>query len=91
MFFDQGIFAMKRDGVEIQIKGFAPFKTKLVHGIEPQAQHFWVAGWINPATVFGKKCTFGRTVESRKEGKAFIQHIAHDMTIAGCAKELQGK
>jgi hypothetical protein len=82
---------MEGDGVEIEIKGMTTTETKVSHGIKPKPKHLSIAGRIDPATVFGEKGTFGRAVESGKEGKTFIKHIGHDMTVPGVAKEFQGK
>jgi hypothetical protein len=91
MFFDQGVFAMKGDGVKIQIKGATTLKTKLAHGIEPKPEYFRVAGRINPAAVLGKKSPLWRAVEPGEESKTLVQHIAHDMAVPGIAEKFQGQ
>ena len=91
VFFDQGIFPVEGNGVEVQIKGATPTEAKASHGIKPEIEHLRVAGGIDAATVFGKKGSLGGAVEPGKKGEAFVEHIAHDMTVAGIAKEFQSQ
>jgi hypothetical protein len=91
MFLNQCIFAVEGNGVEIKIEGISPLKAQFVGGIKPELQKLRIAGGVYPATVFGKKGAFGDSVEPGKKGKTFVEYIAHGMTVASIAEELQGK
>lgn len=91
VFFDQGIFPVEGNGVEVQIKGAAPAEAQASHGIKPKIEHLRVAGGIDAATVFGQESSLGTAVEPGKKGQAFVEHIAHDMAVAGIAKEFESQ
>lgn len=78
---------MEGNGVEVQIKRATASKTKFTHGANPKPEYFGVAGWINPAAVFGEKRTLRCAVEAGKKGEALIEHIAHDMAVTGVTEE----
>ena len=48
-----------------------------------------VGGRIDTATVLGQEGAFGDDVQSREEGQALVEHIAHDVTVPRSAEQLQ--
>src|SRR5262245_41159293 len=74
---DQGIFAVKRDGVEVEIEGCAALETDLGRGVEPEPHPLRVAAWINPRAVLRQQGSLRRDVESREEREALVEDIAH--------------
>lgn len=51
VFLDQVALAMKRDCVEIQIKGDAPLQAQLGHGIKSQAHKLRMGLWLDTAAI----------------------------------------
>src|SRR5262245_6011732 len=51
VFLDQGIFAVKGDGVEVEVEGCTAFKPNLRCGLEPQPHPLRVAARIDPRAV----------------------------------------
>ena len=49
MLLHQGIFAMKRDGVKVQVKGDALFKAQSCDSLKPQAHQSGIALGIDAA------------------------------------------
>ena len=80
---------MKGDGVEIKVKGEPFGKTQFRHGVEPKTHPPRIALGIYPATVFGEKRAFGDHIQTGKERQPFVQHVTHDVAVAGGAKKLQ--
>ena len=86
---DQGILAVKRDGVEVQVERRPPLQSQAVDRVEPVAHQGRIAGRVDAATVFGEEGSLGDDVQSGEEGQPLVEHGAHDMAVAGAAEELQ--
>ena len=91
MFLDKSILPVERDGMEIKVEGLAPSQTDLSCRIKPEAHEFRITGRIDSAAIFGQKRTLGSAVESGKQGQAHIKDLAHDMAVAGIAKEFESQ
>jgi hypothetical protein len=91
MLFNECVFPVEGDGVEVQIKGRAPFKAQSPHGVKPKAHQSWVGLGIHPAAIFGEEGAFGDRVQTGKKGQPLVEHIAHDMAVAGRAKEFESQ
>ena len=72
MLLDQGIFAMERDRVEIQVEGTTARQTEPAHGFEPAAHQLRVANRVDPATVLGQERSLGDDVQAREEGQSLV-------------------
>jgi hypothetical protein len=46
---------------------------------------------IHSAAVFGEERAFGNYVQAGKKSQPLIEHIAHDVTVTGRAKELESQ
>ena len=88
---DQGILAMKRNGMEVEIEGGPLLQAQCADGVVPSAHEGGRAGWVNTATLLGQKGTLGHDVEPGKQCQAFVEDRAHDMAMARIAKEFQGE
>ena len=89
--FDQGILAMERDRVKIQVKGMSAGQPEPAHGVEPASHQFRIAGRGDPATVFGQERSLGGDVQSGEEGQPLVQHHAHDMAVTRRPEQFQGQ
>ena len=65
---DQGIVAMERDRVEIQVEGPPAGQAEPAHGVEPAAHQFGIAGRGDPAAVLGEEGSLGDDVQARRRG-----------------------
>jgi hypothetical protein len=92
---DQGVVAVIRDGVEIQVEGqvegAAAFEPESAHGVEPAAHQLRVASRIDAAAVLGQEGSLGDDVQPGEEGQPLVEHGAHDVGMTGGAEELQGQ
>jgi hypothetical protein len=89
MLFHQGLFAVKGNGMEVQIKRISPRKPEPSYGIKPQPHQPRIRGRIDPTAIFGEKGPLGNHIESGKQSQSLIQDIAHDMAVPSASKELQ--
>jgi hypothetical protein len=87
----QGVLAMERDRVEIEVEGPPAGQTEPAHGVEPTSHQFRIAGRSDPATVLGQVGSFGDDVQAREEGQPLVQDQAHDVGVACGPEELQGQ
>jgi hypothetical protein len=90
MLLDEGILAVEGDGMEVESEGEPMVQAQRARGIVPQAHEHRRTGRIDPATLFGSKRPCGDDVETGKKGEAFVKDGAHDVTMAGSAKEFSG-
>ena len=86
---DQGVLAVEGDGVEVEVERRPPLEAQAIDHVEPVAHQGWIAGRIDPATVFGAEGSLGDDVEAGEEGQPFVEDGTHDMAVAGAAEELQ--
>ena len=89
VFFDQRVFPVEGNRMEVQVEGIAPRQPQTAHGIEPASHQLRVAGRINAATVLREKGTLGNHVQPGEQGQSFVQHGTHDVAVAGGAEEFQ--
>ena len=59
--------------------------------IEPVAHQPRVATRRDAATVLGEERSLGDRVQAGKQGQPFVEDVAHDVTVACGAEELQGQ
>jgi len=69
--------------MKIQIKRETPVNADTFHCIKPSMHYLGVGSGVYSAAMFGKKGAFGNTIESGKQRKTWIKHIAHHMTMPG--------
>ena len=91
MLLDQRVLAVEGDGVEIEVERRPPSQPQPTDRIEPVAHQPGVATRRHAATVLGEERALGDRVESGEEGQPFVEDIAHDVTVARVAEELQGQ
>ena len=87
MLLDEGILTREGNGLEVEIEGDPMGQAQRAHGIVPLTHEHRRTGRIDPATILGEKRPFGDNVEPGKESEAFVKDRAHDVTMAGMAKE----
>jgi hypothetical protein len=91
MLLHQGLFAVERNGMEIEIKRTSPRKPEPSYGVKPQPHQPRIRSRVNPTAIFGEKGPFGNDIESRKQSQPFIQNIAHDMAVSSASKEFESQ
>ena len=80
---------MEGDGVEVEVKAQAAFQSEATDGVEPLGHEGGVGARIDAAAVLGEERALRWAVESGEQGEAVIEHLAHDVAVAGGAEELQ--
>jgi hypothetical protein len=91
VFLDEGVFAVKGAGVEVEIEGIAMLQAAAAHGLEPGWHPFRITGRSDAATVLGEERALGDDVETSEERQSFVEHMAHDVAVPCVAEELEGE
>jgi hypothetical protein len=91
VFLEQRILAVKRDGMEVQVKGLTALDTHGAQGIEPVLHEYGIAARFDATAVFGEEGSLWDGIEACKQRQALIEDARHDVLMAGTAEELQGE
>jgi hypothetical protein len=91
MLLDESVFAMKWDGVKVQIERPAMLQPQAREGIEPTFHQFGIAGWLDTTTMLGEERTLGHDIQAGEQGQSFIEHCAHDVQVPLGAEQLYGE
>ena len=70
---DQGVLAMKGNGVEIQIQRTPSAQPRFLHALKPGTHDLRIAPRFDPTAVLGKKGPLRDHVESGKQCQALIR------------------
>ena len=90
VFLDQGVLAVKGNGVEVEIEGDAPLEPQLADGIEPALHELRDSSGIDAAAVLGQEGALGDHVEPGEQSASPSSNTrAHDMAVARVAEQLQ--
>ena len=88
VFLEQRAFAVKGDGMEVQMEGLAARDTDGTEGIEPVLHELRIAAGLDTAAVLGEVRALRDGIEAGKERQALIKDARHDVPMAGTPKEL---
>ena len=91
MLFHQGVFAVKGDGVEVEVERHASRQAQASHRIEPAAHQLGIGGRINATAILGQEGALGDHIQPGKQGQAGVEDVGHHVTVTARAEQLQSQ
>jgi len=79
VFLQQRVFAVKRDGMEVQMEGLPALDAHRAKGIEPVLHELRIAAGLDAAAILGKEGAFRDGIEAGKQRQALIKDARHDV------------
>jgi hypothetical protein len=85
----QGVFAVERDGVKVQVEADPAGQAEPAHGLEPAGHQLRVAGRGDAAGVLGQKRTLRYHVQPGEQRQPLVENGGHGVAGAGRAEQLE--
>ena len=88
MLFNQGILAMERNGMKVEVKRFTSLQAQFAYSIKPARHELGIQIWIDSATVLSQKAALGHDVQPGEQSQSLIEDVAHDVAVTRRAEQL---